>query len=112
MERLLPETEQWKEWTASEGAYEEAMHRVCEHIIHAVGRGPRKIYGQRRVNSDLQMAVENSAEVMIEIQTIRRDMTKLKDIIDAIVEEAEEGAGEKQNEQDQNREKTEKKQET
>jgi hypothetical protein len=39
------------------------------------------------------MAVEKSAEVMIEIQQIRRDMTKPKDIIDAIVEEGEEDPG-------------------
>jgi hypothetical protein len=90
MERMLPETEQWEEWTVLERVYEEEMHRIREHIIHAIGRDPRRIYGQRRVNPDLQMAVEKSTEVMIEIQKIRRDMTKLKDIIDAIVEEAEE----------------------
>jgi hypothetical protein len=70
MERMLPETEQWEEWTAFKGAYEEAMHRIREHIIHAIGRDPRRISEQRRVNPDLQMAVENSAEVMIEIQKI------------------------------------------
>jgi hypothetical protein len=80
MERMLPETEQWEEWTRLEGADEEAMHRIREHIIHAIGRDPRWIYGQRRVNPDLQLAVKNSAEVMIGIQKIKRDMTKLKDI--------------------------------
>jgi hypothetical protein len=39
------------------------------------------------------MAVEKSAEKMIEIQKIRKDMTKLKDIIGTIVEEAEEDPG-------------------
>jgi acetyl-CoA carboxylase alpha subunit len=37
------------------------------------------------------MAAEKSAEVMIGIQKIRRDLTKLKDIIDTIVKEADEG---------------------
>jgi hypothetical protein len=41
------------------------------------------------VNPHLQKAVEESAEVIIGIQKIRRDLTKLKDIIDTIVEEAE-----------------------
>jgi hypothetical protein len=90
MEGLLPETNHWDEWTAFEGAYEEAMHRIREHIIRAIGRDPRRIYGQRRINPDLQMAVEMSAEKMIEIQKIRKDLSKLKDIIDTIVEEAEE----------------------
>jgi hypothetical protein len=93
MERTLPETEQWEERTAFEGAYEEAMHRIREHIIHAIGRDLGRIYGQKRVNLDLQMAAEKSAEVTIEIQKIRRDMTRLKDIIDTIVEEAEEDPG-------------------
>jgi hypothetical protein len=39
------------------------------------------------------MAVEKSTEVMIEMQKVRRDITKLKDIIDAIVEEAKEDPG-------------------
>jgi hypothetical protein len=40
MERTLPETEQSEEWTAFEGSYEEAMHRIREHIIRAIGRDP------------------------------------------------------------------------
>jgi hypothetical protein len=81
MERMLPESEEWEEWTAFEGAYEEAMHRICEHIIHAIRRDARKIYGERRLDPDLQMAVEKSAEVMIGIQKIRRYLTKLKDMV-------------------------------
>jgi hypothetical protein len=68
MERMIPEPEDWDEWTAFEGAYEEAMHRIREHIIHAIGRDPRRIYGERRLNPNLQTAVENSAEVMIRTQ--------------------------------------------
>jgi hypothetical protein len=37
------------------------------------------------------MAIEKSPEVTIEIQKIRQDLTKWKDIIDTIVEEANEG---------------------
>jgi hypothetical protein len=37
MERMLPESGEWEEWTAFEGAYEEAMHRIREHIIHVIG---------------------------------------------------------------------------
>jgi predicted phage gp36 major capsid-like protein len=66
------------------------MHRIREHIIHAIGRDPKRIYGERRLNPDVQTAVEKSAEVMIGIQKIRKDITKLKDIIHTIVEETEE----------------------
>jgi hypothetical protein len=68
------------------------MHRFREHIILATGRNARMIYGERRLNPDLQMAVEKSAEVMIEIRKIRQDLTKWKDIIDPIVEGADENA--------------------
>jgi 3-dehydroquinate dehydratase len=89
MERMMPQSEEWEEWSGFEGAYEEAMHRIREHIIHAIRRDPRRLYGERRLNPDLQAAVEESAEAMIGIQKVRRDMKKLKDIIDTIVEEAE-----------------------
>jgi hypothetical protein len=92
MEKMLPESKEWDEWTAFEGAYEEAIHRIREHIIHAIGRDSRRIYGERRLNPEVQMAVEQSAEKMIAIQKIRRDMKKLKDIIDGIVEGADEEA--------------------
>jgi hypothetical protein len=89
MERMLPESGKWEEWTVFEGAYEEAMHQIREHIIHAIGRDARKIYREQRLNPDLQRAVEKSTEVMIGIQKIRRDLTKLKDIIDTIVDETD-----------------------
>jgi hypothetical protein len=43
MEKTLTESGEREEWTAFEGAYEEAMHRIREHIIHAIGRDARKI---------------------------------------------------------------------
>jgi hypothetical protein len=73
-----------------EGAYEEAMHRIRELIIHATRRDSRRIYGERRLNPDLQAAVEQSAETIVGIQKVRRDMKKLKDIIDTSLEGAEE----------------------
>jgi hypothetical protein len=37
MEMIMPESERWDDWTAFEGAYEESMHRIREHIIHRTG---------------------------------------------------------------------------
>jgi kynurenine formamidase len=53
MERMLPESGEWEEWTAFEGAYKEATDWIREHIIHAIGRDARKIYGERKLNPDL-----------------------------------------------------------
>jgi hypothetical protein len=86
LEKMMPETESWDEWTAFEGAYEESMHRIREHIILAIGRDPRRIYGPRRQNPKLQTAAEKSIEVVIELQKVRHGLEKLKDIIDSIVE--------------------------
>jgi hypothetical protein len=58
MERMIPESEVWDEWMAFEGAYEEAMHRIRKHIIHAIGRDPRRIYGERRLNANLQTKIQ------------------------------------------------------
>jgi hypothetical protein len=49
IERMIPESEDWHEWTAFEGV----MHRIREHIVHAIGRDPRRIYGERSLNANL-----------------------------------------------------------
>jgi hypothetical protein len=89
MERMMPQSDQWDESTAFEGAYEESMYRIREHIVHTLRRDPRRIYGERRLNLDLQAAVEQSAEAIVGIQKVRGNMKELKDIIDTIVEDAE-----------------------
>jgi hypothetical protein len=38
MEMMMPESDDWEEWSAFEGAYEESMHRIREHILQAIGR--------------------------------------------------------------------------
>jgi hypothetical protein len=86
MEKFFPETEEWREWAAFEGAYEEAMHKIREHIIRAIGRDPKRLYGQRRLNPALQVATEQSTETMVELQKVRRDLKKLKDILHVITE--------------------------
>jgi hypothetical protein len=86
MEKFKPEPGEWETWRAFEGAYEEALHRIREHVTKAIGRDPRKIYGEKKLNPNLQAARELEAEKMIGLQTTRRELTKLKDLLHAITE--------------------------
>jgi hypothetical protein len=89
MERMFPESDEWQEWAAFEGAYEEAMHQLREHILSAIGRDRRRLYGQKRINPVLQAAAEQSAQTMSDLQSVRRDLKKMKDILHAIAEDGE-----------------------
>jgi hypothetical protein len=77
---------EWEKWQAFEGAYEEAMHRLREHIITAIGRDPQHFYGEKRINPTLQAAREQEAETMIGGQTARREMARLKDLLYGITD--------------------------
>jgi hypothetical protein len=39
--KMMPDKGDWDRWLAFEGAYEEVMHRLREHIIHAIQRNPQ-----------------------------------------------------------------------
>jgi adenine-specific DNA methylase len=41
------EWEEWEQWEAFEGAFEEAMHRLREHVITAIWRYPQRLYGEK-----------------------------------------------------------------
>jgi hypothetical protein len=59
--KFKPKNREWEEWQAFEGAYEEAMHRLREHVIGAIGRDPQRLYGEKRINPALQTASEQEA---------------------------------------------------
>jgi hypothetical protein len=93
LEQMMPRTDEQDEWTAFEGAYEECMHRIREHILLAIGRDPKRLYGERRQNPKLQAATEQSAETLIELQKVRRDLKRLKDLLHTIAETGREMTG-------------------
>jgi hypothetical protein len=62
------------------------------------------------LNPELQIAREQSAEMIIGTQKIRRDRKKLKDIIDTIVEEASEAEAEAKDQKKREQKKCEVKQ--
>jgi hypothetical protein len=74
---MMPRTNEHEEWLGFEGAYEECMHRIREHILLAIGRDSKRLYRERRTNPKLQAATEKSVEVMVGIQQVRRDLKKL-----------------------------------
>jgi hypothetical protein len=86
---MMPRSEEHEEWIGFEGAYEECMHRIREHILLAIGRDSNRLYGERRVNPKVQAATEKSAETIIGIQRIRRDLKKVKDFIHTITKTGE-----------------------
>jgi hypothetical protein len=42
-QRIVPLTDDWSKWRAFEGACEEAMHRIREHITDKMHRDRRQI---------------------------------------------------------------------
>jgi transcriptional/translational regulatory protein YebC/TACO1 len=73
---MIPEKDDWDGCLAFEEAYEESMHRIRQHIIQAIRRNPQCLYGETRLNPKLQTAIEQAAETLIGVQTIRHDTTR------------------------------------
>jgi hypothetical protein len=90
--KMIPAEDDWDGWVAFEGADEESMHHRRQHIIQAIGRNPRRLYGEKRLNPRLQTATEQAAESLIGVQTTRRSLKKLKDSLHGIMEKENERA--------------------
>jgi hypothetical protein len=83
----MPRTNEHGEWVAFEGAYEEYMHQIREHILLlAFERDSNRVHGERKPNPRLQKVTEQSAEKRVSLQKVQRNLGKLKDIIYAIPE--------------------------
>jgi hypothetical protein len=95
IENMIRGTGEWKkldeseEWSAFEGADEKSMQRICRNVNQAIGRDANLLYGSRRLNPKFQVAADESSETMIELQKVRRDLKRLKDVIDLISEGGE-----------------------
>jgi hypothetical protein len=101
LEQMIARTEEHSEGLGFEGAYEECLHRIRQHVRLAIGRDPNRIYGARQLNPKLQEASERSAETMVNLQKVRRDLEKLKDILHVIAETGEEEAADGDRDEDQ-----------
>jgi hypothetical protein len=84
LEQMIPETDEHRDWLGFEGTYEEAMHRIREHILLVIGRDPRRLYGEQRLNPALQATAETSKEAIVDLQKIRRDLRKLENMLHEI----------------------------
>jgi hypothetical protein len=96
MAKMQPRGFDEDEWEGFEGAYEEAMHQIRLHIMEAIHRNPRGLYGRRRMNVKLQEAREQKGETARNHQSIRHIMGKLKNTLVELGEgrEARDGDGE------------------
>jgi hypothetical protein len=54
-------------------------------ILRAIGRDLERLYGDKRINVRLQAAREQEAETMIGMQTVRRELARLKNFLHEIV---------------------------
>jgi uncharacterized C2H2 Zn-finger protein len=93
IEEFQPSADDWDDWTAFEGAYEESMHEIRMHIMGALNRDPRRLYGARRMNARLQETREQTAETIVNHQQMRNTLRKLKSILEEIAEGNEDEAG-------------------
>jgi hypothetical protein len=92
MTEFQPDPGDWDGWCAFEGAYAELMHKIRMHILQALNRDTRKLYGVQQVNARLQAAREQRPEQVINYQLIRRTLSKTKNILQERTERDGEGA--------------------
>jgi hypothetical protein len=92
MTRGTAERKKWdesEEWSAFEVTYEKSIEQIGKNVNQAIGRDSNPLYGSRRLNLKFQVAADDSSETMVELQKVRRDLKKLKDIIHSISEACE-----------------------
>jgi hypothetical protein len=74
--KFKPKNREREESQAFEGACEEAMHCLPEHVIRAIGRDPQRLSGEKRINPTLQSAREREADAMVGAKTPRRELAR------------------------------------
>jgi hypothetical protein len=89
MKELQPKPDDWDDWLAFEGAYEEAMHLLRVHIMKALKKKPETMYGQRRINPLIQKARAEQSETTFTRQDIQRRLVKVKAMLEQIDESQE-----------------------
>jgi predicted transposase YdaD len=68
------------------------MHKIRIHILQALNRDTRKLYDVQQVNARLQAIREQRTEQVINHQLMRRTLSKMKNILEALTEGDEERA--------------------
>jgi hypothetical protein len=69
MTEFQPDPGDWNGWCAFESSYEESMHKIRIHILQALNRDTRKLYGVQQVNARLQAGREQRTEQVINHQS-------------------------------------------
>jgi hypothetical protein len=92
MEEQQPAADDWDDWEAFEGAYEESIHEIRECIMKGLNRNPARIYGTRQFNAKVQAAREAEATKMYNSQQLKRKLGKLRDLVDHLEPEDDDEA--------------------
>jgi hypothetical protein len=82
IEVMMPEPDDWEGWQAFEGSYEESLHCLRMHINDSIGQNSQWLYGAKRLN----LTVQRATDTMMNVQKMRNDLKKLKNILHTITE--------------------------
>jgi hypothetical protein len=81
---MIPEDNNWEDWKAFEGAYEEGLDKIRKLIYQTLSRDVTKIYGERRLNPKLQQMRERTNSEFEQRQEARIRISKLKEALEEI----------------------------
>jgi hypothetical protein len=86
LEEMMPNAEDWDSWLAFEGAFEVALDKIRMLIIATKGRNPKTLYGPRTLNTRLQLAREQTSEILRKHQATQHQLRKVKFFLQEIAE--------------------------
>jgi hypothetical protein len=69
-----------------EGAFEVALYKIRTLVIATKGRNPKTLYGPRILNTKLQLAREQTSEILRKHQTTPPQLRKVKFFLQEIAE--------------------------
>jgi hypothetical protein len=79
LKEFQPEPDNFDEWQAFEGAYEECLHLIRRHIMKALDRDEKRLYGTRKMNAKVLAALARRQDETYKVQEIQRSLRKLKE---------------------------------
>jgi hypothetical protein len=86
MKEFQSKEDYWDNWQAFERVYEEAMDFLRLHIMKVLKLKSETMYGQRRINPQIQKARAKQSEILFTRQEIQRRLVKVKSMLEQLDE--------------------------